>query len=238
MNDSPSDVAGAASNSEAASGATSNGVASNGAGANGAAVNGTASGLNGSANHNANNLNGAVAAQPTGTQDEQQETQEWLDSLDYVLQSGGPERVQELLRELEVYAQRQGVCIPFAATTPYINTIAPQNQAPFPGDREMERRIKSLVRWNAMAMVIRGNKVADPGRRQRRRPHRDLRFAATLFEIGFNHFFKAKNGESSGDQVYFQGHASPGVYARAFLEGRLTEEKLINFRRELEPGGG
>ncbi|HEX8832865.1 MAG TPA: pyruvate dehydrogenase (acetyl-transferring), homodimeric type [Abditibacteriaceae bacterium] len=167
------------------------------------------------------------------------ETQEWLDSLDYVLQTSGPARVQELLQKLEVFAHRNGVCVPFAATTPYINTIKREEQPAFPGDREMERRIKSLVRYNAMAMVLRANKAtADDGGGGVGGHLATYASAATLVEIGFNHFFKAKNGESSGDQVYFQGHASPGVYARAFLEGRLSEENLTNFRRELQPVSG
>ena len=186
-----------------------------------------------------NAQDGAVAGEYSQSDEtEKLETQEWLDSLDYVLQSSGGARVQELLRQLEVYAQRRGVKVPFAATTPYINTIPVDEQAPFPGDREMERRIKSLVRWNAMAMVVRANREKKPDGGDLGGHIATYASAATLFEIGFNHFFKAKNGDSSGDQIYFQGHASPGVYARAFLEGRLSEEKLVNFRHELAEGGG
>jgi pyruvate dehydrogenase E1 component len=162
------------------------------------------------------------------------ETQEWLESLDYVLQTGGPERVKRLLHQLQVHVQQAGVTLSFSANTPYINTIPAEKQPIFPGSREIERRIKSMVRWNAMAMVVRAN-VAD----------RDIgghistyASAATLFEIGFNHFFRGRSGGQRGDQIYFQGHASPGVYARAFLEGRLSVEQLENFRNELEPGGG
>ena len=172
------------------------------------------------------------------TAEEQVETQEWLDSLDFVLQTEGAERVQQLLNELEIHAQRNGVRIPFAATTPYINTIHVSEQIKFPGNRELERRIKSLVRYNAMAMVIRANKVVDPAGGGVGGHLSTYASAATLFEIGFNHFFKAKNESQSGDQVFFQGHASPGVYARAFLEGRLSEENLTNFRRELQPESG
>ncbi len=139
-----------------------------------------------------------------------------------------------LLSELEHKAIRDGVRLPFTANTPYINSIPPNRQPPFPGSREIERRIKSLARWNAMAMVVRANK------------HQDgigghistYASAATLYEIGFNHFFRGPNAEGGGDQVYFQGHASPGIYARAFLEGRITATQLENFRRELAPGGG
>jgi pyruvate dehydrogenase E1 component len=239
MSDSQSDV-GAAKTSANGISASKNG-STNGS-ANGRTTGANATGGATTTGFSANGVagNGAYNAL-SGTasnSDTQTETQEWLDSLDYVLQASGPDRVQDLLRELEIFAQRQGVCVPFAATTPYINTIRPENQAPFPGDREMERRIKSLVRWNAMAMVVRSNKEADPKGGNVGGHISTYASAATLVEIGFNHFFKAKNGESSGDQVYFQGHASPGVYARAFLEGRLSEENLTNFRRELAPGGG
>ncbi len=163
------------------------------------------------------------------------ETAEWLESLDYVLESKGPERVQQLLAALEEAAIRNGVELPFTATTPYVNTIPADKQPPYPGKRELERRIKSFIRWNAMAMVTRAN-----------RDHAGIgghisTFAssANLYEVGFNHFFRGR-GESGydGDQIYFQGHASPGMYSRAFLEGRLTEKNLINFRRELTEGGG
>jgi len=162
------------------------------------------------------------------------EIQEWLDSLDYVLQHGGPEHVRRLLQHLQVHAQKAGVDLPFSANTPYINTIPADKQPLFPGSREIERRIKSLVRWNAMAMVVRAN-----------RADRDIgghistyASAATLYEVALNHFIRGKGAGQRGDQVYFQGHASPGMYARAFLEGRLTQEQLENFRNELEPGGG
>jgi pyruvate dehydrogenase E1 component len=163
------------------------------------------------------------------------ETKEWLYSLDYVLEHGGPDRVRELLQQLQIRAHKAGISIPFSANTPYINTIPREKQPPFPGDREIERRIKSLIRWNAMAMVIRANKL-ESGIGGHISTYAS---AATLFEIGFNHFFKGR-GENGydGDQIYFQGHASPGIYARAFLEGRLEIEKLENFRRELKPEGG
>ncbi len=162
------------------------------------------------------------------------ENREWLYSLDYVLEHGGPERVKELLQQLQIRAHKYGVEIPFTANTPYINTITREKQPPFPGDREIERRIKSLIRWNAMAMVVRANKI-ESGIGGHISTYAS---AATLYEIGFNHFFKGKGEEYEGDQVYFQGHASPGIYARAFLEGRLSIEQLQNFRRELSPSGG
>src|SRR3954467_15595247 len=162
------------------------------------------------------------------------EIREWLESLDYVLQSGGPARVGRLLRELGDHAGRKGVKQPFTANTAYINTIPAADQPPLPGSREIERRIKSLVRWNALAMVVKANKAEDGigGHIS------TFASAATLYEVGFNHFFKGKGEDFDGDIIYFQGHAAPGIYARAFLEGRLSAEKLTNFRRELKEGGG
>jgi pyruvate dehydrogenase E1 component len=170
----------------------------------------------------------------TNAEIEQIETHEWLESLDYVLQEGGPERVQRLLGQLQLHAHQAGVRLPFSANTPYINTIPPNEEAPFPGNREIERRIKSFIRWNAMAMVVRANKVdSSVGGHIS-----TYASAATLLEIGFNHFFRARNEHQEGDLIYFQGHASPGIYSRAFLEGRLSIKNLENFRHELKPGGG
>ena len=163
------------------------------------------------------------------------ETREWVDSLDYVLSQGGPVRAGRLLQQLSLHARRAaGVNLPFTATTPYQNTIASPQQAPFPGSQEMERRIKSLVRWNALAMVVRANKIQEGigGHIS------TFASAATLYEVAFNHFFQAKTDSGDRDFVYFQGHAAPGIYARAYLEGRIPKEKLENFRRELKPGGG
>ena len=162
------------------------------------------------------------------------ETQEWFESIDYVLQAGGAARAGRLLQHLGAYARQRGVKPPFSANTPYVNTIAADEQIAQPGDAEVERRIKSLVRWNALAMVVRANRQEEGigGHIS------TYASAATLVEVGFNHFFRAKNDEQEGDLVYFQGHAAPGVYARAFLEGRLTADQLDNFRRELKPGGG
>jgi pyruvate dehydrogenase E1 component len=163
------------------------------------------------------------------------ETAEWLESLDYVLDRKGPERVRQLLEALEEAAIRNGVELPFTATTPYVNTIPRDKQPRYPGKRELERRIKSFVRWNAMAMVTRANRdFAGIGGHIS-----TYASSATLYEVGFNHFFRGRGeGGFEGDQIYYQGHASPGMYARAFLEGRLTEQQLVNFRRELQPGGG
>ena len=161
------------------------------------------------------------------------ETEEWLNSLEWVIKHGGNKRTLNLLRQLQTHAQNKGVEFPFTANTPYINTIPIEKQPPFPGNRNLERRIKSIVRWNAMAMVVRANKLSDVGGHIS-----TYASSATLFEIGFNHFFKGKSDDYDGDLVYFQGHASPGIYARAFVEGRLSKEKLENFRRELKSGGG
>lgn len=163
------------------------------------------------------------------------ETQEWLASLDYVLQSKGPDRVRFLIDQLRDRAAEEGIQSAADTKTPYINTIARNDQPAFPGNRELERRLKSIIRWNAMAMVVRANK----------RPGgvgghiSTFASSATLYEVAFNHFFQGRSDDGySGDSVYFQGHASPGMYSRAFLEGRLSEENLDNFRRELSPGGG
>jgi pyruvate dehydrogenase E1 component len=161
------------------------------------------------------------------------EMREWLDSLDYVLQSGGPVKVARLLRELSIHATENGVKLPFTANTPYINTIPADAQVLMPGSPDLERRIKSLVRWNAAAMVVRANK-AEEGIGGHISTYAS---AATLYEVGFNHFFHGRNG-GDGDVIFFQGHAAPGIYARAYLEGRIDETHLENFRRELRPGGG
>ncbi|MCF6269080.1 MAG: pyruvate dehydrogenase (acetyl-transferring), homodimeric type [Melioribacteraceae bacterium] len=165
---------------------------------------------------------------------EELETREWLESLEFVLQNEGPERVKQLLHDLDTYAHEAGVELPFTANTPYVNTIPKDQQPNYPGRREIERRIKSLIRWNAMAMVVRANKL-DAGIGGHISTYAS---AATLYEVGFNHFFKGKDQNSDGDQIYFQGHAAPGIYARAYLEGRIDTKQLQNFRRELAEGGG
>ncbi len=162
------------------------------------------------------------------------EIRDWLESLDYVIEEGGPERVLELLRRLDIRARQAGVKIPYSANTPYINSIPPEEQAAFPGSREIERRIKSIIRWNAMAMVVRSNRE-ESGIGGHISTYAS---AATLYEIAFNHFFRGPGEGHGGDQIYFQGHAAPGIYARAFLEGRLSKEQLENFRREERPAGG
>ena len=163
-----------------------------------------------------------------------QEVQEWVESFDQVVREEGQESAITLLDRLRGHAQSRGIALPFTANTPYLNTISFEKQAIFPGDQEIERRIKSLVRWNALAMVVRANRVDHSigGHIS------TYASAATLFEVGFNHFFRGRTDEFEGDTVYLQGHASPGVYSRAFLEGRLSMKQLENFRRELREGGG
>ncbi|WP_448683235.1 pyruvate dehydrogenase (acetyl-transferring), homodimeric type [Pseudomonas nicosulfuronedens] len=161
------------------------------------------------------------------------ETQEWLDALESVLDREGEDRAHYLMTRMGELASRSGTQLPYAITTPYRNSIPVTHEARMPGDLFMERRIRSLVRWNALAMVMKANKN-DP----------DLgghisSFAssATLYDVGFNYFFQAPTEEHGGDLVFFQGHASPGVYARAFLEGRISEDQLNNFRQEVDGNG-
>lgn len=158
---------------------------------------------------------------------------EWRQSLAQVIAEGPKERVLQLLEELDVESARQGVPPRFTANTPYINTIPVTQQSAYPGNYDLEKRIRSTIRWNAMAMVVRANRREDGigGHIS------SYASAATLYEVGFNHFFRARTDSFEGDLVYFQGHASPGIYARAFLEGRFDEARLNAFRRELTAGG-
>ncbi len=163
-----------------------------------------------------------------------QETAEWLEAFDQILEEHGPARATQMLDALSNRARRWGVEVPIQLNTPRVNTIPVEEEVPYPGDRALERRIKSLTRWNAMAMVHRQNKQ-DKGIGGHISSYASL---ATLLEVGFNHFFHASYGDQAGDFVYFQGHSSPGVYARAFLEGRLSEGHLENFRHELRDTPG
>ena len=165
---------------------------------------------------------------------DKQETQEWIESLEDALEEHGYERTQHLLETLIDFAESKGARLPFNTNTPFLNTILPGQQPDYPGDRELERKIKSIVRWNAMAMVTKANKET-PGIGGH---ISTFASAATLYEVAFNHFLKGPNHPSGQDMVFFQGHASPGIYARAYLEGRLNNTHLNNFRRELTDGGG
>jgi pyruvate dehydrogenase E1 component len=160
------------------------------------------------------------------------ETEDWLSSLRDVQREQGGERASEILSRLQVEAQRSGIHLPVTSQTPYVNTISHHHQPLFPGNRLLERRIKSLIRWNAMAMVVEANQASEGigGHIS------TYASAATLLEIGFNHFFKGAEHKDGADLIYFQGHASPGIYARSYLEGRLKPDKLHNFRRELKGG--
>ena len=168
------------------------------------------------------------------TPEEEIENREWIESLDYVLDNSGEERARVLIKKLQIHAQKRGVKLPFTANTPYINTIPVEKQPKYPGDPEIEWKIRSLIRWNAMAMVVRANRLEEGigGHIS------TFASAAALYEVAYNHFLRGRNENHEGDIVYFQGHAAPGIYARAFLEGRLSIEDLQNFRRDLQPGGG
>ena len=161
-----------------------------------------------------------------------QETREWLDALEAVVEFEGTEKARHLIAALIETARKHGIDTPYSANTPYINTIAPEDEPPYPGDRQMEQRLRALIRWNAMAMVVRANMHSKVGGHIA-----SFQSSATLYEVGFNHFFKGPDHPNGPDMVFFQGHISPGIYARAFLEGRLSEEDLINFRQEAEKGG-
>jgi pyruvate dehydrogenase E1 component len=163
-----------------------------------------------------------------------QETSEWVDALEQIIDDVGPDRARFLLQKLLDRAAMHGLTAHASLTTPYINSIPVEEEFPYPGDREIERRIKSIIRWNALKMVVAANKK-DEGIGGHISTYASL---ATLVEVGFNHFFRARIGDQPGDLVYFQGHASPGVYARAYLEGRLTGKHLENFRHELRDHPG
>jgi pyruvate dehydrogenase E1 component len=162
-----------------------------------------------------------------------QETHEWLDAIASVLENEGPERAHFLLETLIDKARRSGAYLPYNATTAYVNSIPTHLQAKHPGDTAMERKIRALIRWNAIMTVLRANEKS-PGVGGH---IASFQSAATLYDIGFNHFFRAANESFGGDLIYFQGHSSPGVYARAFLEGRISEEQLDNFRQETGGNG-
>src|SRR5574340_1237880 len=174
-----------------------------------------------------------MSAVPTPSDPDAQETQEWLDALEAVIEQEGPERAHYLIEELVSLARRSGIALPYSATTAYVNSIPPGQQVQAPGNYELEHRIRSYARWNAVAMVLRANKdesglgghIAS------------FASAATLYDVGFSHFWHAPSENHGGDLVYFQGHSAPGIYARAFMLGRLTEAQMNNFRREVGGNG-
>src|SRR6185436_18418412 len=161
------------------------------------------------------------------------ETQEWLDALDEVVQNQGKERADWLLRRVLKRARQLQVGLPGLVQSRYINTLSPEQEPAFPGDEQMELRIRRIIRWNAALMVLRANHLF-PGIGGHLSTYAS---SASLYEVGFNHFFHGKDDGRSGDQVFFQGHAAPGIYSRAFLEGRLSESQLDHFRREVEGQG-
>ena len=161
------------------------------------------------------------------------ETLEWIDSFDAMLDDKGRERARYVMLRLLERAREKQVGVPALRSTDYINTIPPEREPWFPGDEDIERRIRAFIRWNAAVMVSSANrKGLEVGGHIA-----TYQSSASLYEVGFNHFFQGKDHEGGGDQIYIQGHGSPGIYARAFLEGRLTEENLESFRRECAGGG-
>ena len=174
-----------------------------------------------------------VYAKPNGSDIDPIETQEWLDSLSAVINKDGSDRAHYLLKKLIDETYKEGINKPLTRNTPYTNTISPENEIKSPGDQNIERKIRSLIRWNAAAMVVKANK---------KNPELGghigtFASAATLYDVGMNHFWRAKNNKFGGDLIYFQGHSAPGMYARAYLEGRLSEQQLNNFRQEVDGKG-
>ena len=161
------------------------------------------------------------------------ETGEWLEAIDGVLARDGEDRVRFLLAQAARHALDAGVVLEPSLNTPYVNTIDPDHEAPLPGDRELERRLIAIVRWNAMAIVLQANKEST----ELGGHIASYQSASTLYEVGFNHFWRAPSEAHGGDLVFMQGHSSPGIYARAFLEGRLSEEQVRRFRRRSGGGG-
>ena len=161
------------------------------------------------------------------------ETREWLESIDSVLRVHGAERAHYLLERVIDYTRRSGAHLPFKPNTAYVNTISTAQEQEYPGDRALEKRIKAYIRWNAMAMVVQANRQSS----EYGGHIATYASAATLYEVGFNHFWRAPSEQHPGDMVFMQGHSSPGIYARAFLEGRLTEDHLRRFREEVGGGG-
>src|SRR5262245_44308257 len=162
-----------------------------------------------------------------------QETAEWIDSIDSVLKLYGAERAHFLLERLIDHTRRSGAYLPFKPNTAYVNTIPPGLEKDYPGNRALERRLEAYIRWNAMAMVVQANRLSS----ELGGHISTYASSATLYEVGFNHFWRAPGEHHPGDLIYMQGHSSPGIYARAYLEGRLTEEQLRRFRQEVGGNG-
>ena len=171
---------------------------------------------------------------PSGTQQDTdpQETREWQEALTGVIENEGPERAHFLIEQMIGQAREEGIDIPYSATTEYINTISTDRQPKYPGDADIEIRIRNYIRWNAMAMVVRANKNTNVGGHIA-----SFASSAALYDVGFNWFWRGQDDASGGDLVFFQGHSIPGVYARAHLMGRLSDEQVLNFRREVDGKG-
>src|SRR4249919_3207282 len=161
------------------------------------------------------------------------ETREWVDALQSVLDNEGSGRVHFLLERLAAKARELGVPLPFNANTPYVNTLLTAQEERNPGVAAIEWRLRTIIRWNAMAMVVRASKITS----ELGGHIASFASSATLYDVGFNHFWHAPNESHGGDLVFIQGHTTPGIYARAFVEGRLTEEQLDKFRQEVDGGG-
>ncbi|OOY42876.1 pyruvate dehydrogenase (acetyl-transferring), homodimeric type, partial [Solemya velum gill symbiont] len=162
-----------------------------------------------------------------------QETQEWIEALDAVIEHEGTDRAHYLLEKLIDKARRRGAYLPYSANTAYLNTIPEHLQERYPGDRAVERRIRSLTRWNAMAMVVQANRIST----ELGGHIASFASSATLYDVGMNHFFHARDENHGGDLVFFQGHSAPGMYSRAYLEGRLSKDQMHNFRQEVDGEG-
>ena len=175
-----------------------------------------------------------VFAEPASKDDiDPVETNEWIDSLNSVIENDGSSRASYLLNKVIDQAYKSGLVLPDTRTTPYINTIPPESEAKSPGDQNIEKKLRAYIRWNAAAMVVKANKKSS----ELGGHIGTFASAATLYDVGMNHFWRAKNNKFGGDLIYFQGHSAPGMYARAFLEGRLNESQLDGFRQEVNKGG-
>ena len=168
-----------------------------------------------------------------GDDDDSQETREWMDALSAVIAANGPQRAHYLLEQLLEHARQNSIDTPFSGTTGYVNTLEPDQQARSPGNLELEGRLRAYMRWNAMALVVKANRL-DPADGGDLGGHiSSFQSVAHMFAAGFNHFWHAESEGHGGDLLYIQGHSSPGIYARAFMEGRLSEEQMLNFRQEV-----
>jgi len=177
-------------------------------------------------------MSDAIHGQARADADEQ-ETHEWMDALSAVIEKEGPERAHFLLEQLLEHAREHSIDMPFSATTGYVNTLEPNEEQRSPGNIEIEKRLRAYMRWNAMIMVARANRIHTDDGGSLGGHIGSYASVATMFETGFNHFWHAETPEHGGDCIYLQGHSSPGVYARAFMEGRISEDQMLHFRQEV-----